>query len=741
MSMTIRLSLKPLKNVSKNGDNGRWSVTGLPVRLELLPNYTALPTGWVLLRGVLHRWGQDFSARLVAIVEGEGEVRHSFPLSVTRKGSIRELICLPKGVSRLLLEPMRSLGEFELGELSLSPVGKVERFVRMCRRVIPLFFKQSRERRHKVGLHAYTPFINLDEAYRVAGRFKAYSPALSYGKWIEEFDTLSKEDRRLMRRQIKVWDRSPIFQIIVFVSEPPGSGLKRTFDSLHGQLYRHFQVTVLVGPNAVKSSEVSRLPRLVEVLNPGSEADVIAVANARLKSFGQSSWIVVLEAGTVLAENALYWLAFKSLYKASAGLIYTDHDFLNKDGERVEPVFKPDWSPELLRSTTYIGCSAIVRSEMLVRAGGFFLNDNQGLAWHDLFLRVSEQLDIEAIRHIPAVLWHLPIVEAGQDEHPDRQIANPVIAHLSRLGVAASVTPLITGHFRVRYELPANPPLVSIVVPTRNALAHLRACMESVLMKSSYDNFEVIVIDNQSSVPLVLDYLEKLTKRPRVRVFRYDKSFNYSAINNFAAGVANGEVLCLLNNDTEVITPGWLEEMLGHLVQPGVGVVGAKLFYGDGRVQHAGDTVGPGGCAHHLHALIERDAPGYCSRAILAQDLSAVTAACLMTWRWLFQDLNGLDAINLPVSYNDVDYCLRVREAGYRVLWTPYAELYHHESVSRGKDNSRERQERSRREAIYMRNRWKHVMRHDPFYNPNLSYQRPDFSLSNSPMVKKPWRD
>jgi len=215
-------------------------------------------------------------------------------------------------------------------------------------------------------------------------------------------------------------------------------------------------------------------------------------------------------------------------------------------------------------------------------------------------------------------------------------------------------------------------------------------------------------------------------------VLRYDREFNYSAINNLAVREARGEVVLLLNNDTEVITPDWLEEMLGHLHQEGVGAVGAKLLFPYGRVQHAGDAVGPGGCADHLHADIARDDPGYCHRAVVAQEVSAVTGACLMTWRSLYQKLGGLDEKKLPVAFNDVDYCLRVQEAGLRVIFTPHAQLYHRESASRG-------QRSPDREASVMRRRWKARMRHDPYYNPNLSYRRPDFSLSDLPRVKRPW--
>jgi GT2 family glycosyltransferase len=224
-------------------------------------------------------------------------------------------------------------------------------------------------------------------------------------------------------------------------------------------------------------------------------------------------------------------------------------------------------------------------------------------------------------------------------------------------------------------------------------------------------------------------------------LLRFDQPFNFSAISNFGVGRARGEVVCLLNNDTEIISPNWLEEMVGHLIQNRVGVVGAKLFYPDGRVQHAGDAVGPGGCADHMHSMIAHDDPGYCNRAVVAQDLSAVTGACLLTWKYLYQELGGLDEKNLKIAFNDVDYCLRVREAGHRVVWTPHAELYHHESGSRGRDESEEARNLTRREADRMRARWRHAMRHDPFYNPNLSYDRPDFSLSKAPRVEWPWRE
>jgi GT2 family glycosyltransferase len=281
--------------------------------------------------------------------------------------------------------------------------------------------------------------------------------------------------------------------------------------------------------------------------------------------------------------------------------------------------------------------------------------------------------------------------------------------------------------------------MVSIIVPTRDMLHFLKPCVESLLARTTWPNYEILIVDNQSTCTETLAFMEAVGADERVRVLRYDQPFNFSAINNYAAEQSRGDILCLLNNDTEVLTPDWLEEMVSRLLQPGVGVVGARLYFTDGRVQHAGDVLGPGGCASHLHGPIAADDPGYMDRAMLAQDLSAVTAACFVTPRELYRSLGGLEEETLPVAFNDVDYCLRVRESGHRVIYTPYAELYHHESVSRGKDDDPVKAARAKRESDYMRRRWGAVIERDPFYNPNLNYSRADFRLGRLPRIGFPW--
>ncbi|HOL63955.1 MAG TPA: glycosyltransferase family 2 protein, partial [Accumulibacter sp.] len=423
----------------------------------------------------------------------------------------------------------------------------------------------------------------------------------------------------------------------------------------------------------------------------------------------EGEWFLWLQPGDQLAEHSLYWLAAEIVRHPATLMIYADDDEIDDKGRRCRPRFKPDWSALHLQATDYIGRACVVNGSVLPQ---LIAASGPVLAAANLWPLLSAlgRQSADRIRHVPAVLLHR----------------------------AAGVDPLPVVR-RVPLRPPEPTPQVSIIIPTRNALHLLRACVESVLNKTTYSNFELLIVDNGSDEAECLAYLACIDADPRVRVLPYRAPFNYSAINNFAAAQATGEVLCLLNNDTEVIATDWLDEMVALLSLEGVGAVGGKLYYPDGRVQHAGDTVGPGGCANHLHQFLAPDDQGYCQRASVVQDLSAVTAACLVTWRDIFQRLGGLNERHLPVAFNDVDYCLRLRQTGYRVVWSPDAALYHHESVSRGKDTSWRRELRSWREVGYMRRTWRQTMRNDPFYNPNFSYFRADFVLGPAPNVKRPW--
>lgn len=675
----VRLTLAPLDGVDRLAPGPTsCRVAGLRPWLELLWDTPEPPSGWALLRGTLRGRGDRYSARLV--LERENGQAVPLDLPVTRRGTVSELVHLPPDLARLVLECRQGEGVFELGPFTLRLVGLGERLRRFYSRLFAVYTRQSRRRRKSVGLRLATALLRPEEAYRLAGRFHAHAPALDYARWLDLHDLLTPADRAAI-----ALDAARLSVPCVIARGDP--------DVLAGQLY-----PARLGPDWPPEPD---------------------------------AWYLWPGPGARLAPQALYWLARLVTDRPELGLVYADHDHLDARGRRCRPEFKPDWSPELLRATNYIGPALALRGALLADCGRPAGPD--GL--HDLLLRAAERLTPDRVAHIHAPLFHLP------DRPPPAGDGAVVRDHLARCGQAGTVEVVGPGCYRVRYALPEDPPLVSVLVATRDRADILDRCLDSLWSRSSYPRLEVVVVDNQSREPRTLDYLSAIAQRPGVTVLPYDAPFNFAAINNLAVEAARGDAVCLLNSDTEVIDPDWLEEMVGRLLQPEVGVVGAKLLYADGRVQHAGDVVGPCGCAWHLHGHLPADAPGYCHRAVLAQELSAVTGACLLTWRDLYRSLGGLDAANLPVTFNDVDYCLRVRQTGRRVLFTPHARLYHLESASRGPDDTKAKRERSRREADYMRRRWKEVMRHDPYYNPNLSYARADFSLNCAPLVRRPWRD
>lgn len=285
-------------------------------------------------------------------------------------------------------------------------------------------------------------------------------------------------------------------------------------------------------------------------------------------------------------------------------------------------------------------------------------------------------------------------------------------------------------YVRVRYQLPTHQPLVSMIIPTRNGLDVLSVCIDSILEKTTYKNYEIIIVDNGSDCPDTLEYLKTIqNKYINVTVLTDDSPFNYSALNNKAAAIAKGEILALVNNDVEVITPEWLTEMVGHAIQPQNGAVGARLWYPDDTLQHGG-VIMVGGVAGHAHKHLPKGLPGYACRAIVSQNYSAVTAACLLVRRDVFEQVGGLNEKDLTVAFNDIDFCLKVQEAGYLNVWTPYAELYHYESKTRGFEDTPEKKQRFEKEVQYMRGRWAHILDADPYYNPNLTMAREDFSLA-----------
>jgi GT2 family glycosyltransferase len=703
--------------------------------------------GWVLLEGeVGPRHALCFTSLRLRRRSGEVE---EVPLATTRDGRIAQLIELPSDIDDVTWRAPDH-GQFASTRIAARRAGWIERTAHMAVRVIRTWLRLAPDLRREGGLSLLSFLRDPAATYRrevafrcryplvhqrEAPELRATDPLLGYPDWIQRYDTLRQQDVSAIRSHIARFAARPRFHLLVS-GNGDDAAAAATLASLRAQLYDNFDYTV-IDPSAPLSPE------------GGSQRanGNLATLSSLFSPLPDSDWIMLLRAGDTLPPHALYWFACEALAQPEATIIYSDDDAVDDTGQRARPRFKPDWSPALLHATHYIGAAAIFRTSTVAKAGGA----NPGDCRHgnyDLLLRVVNTAG-EHVSHIPAVLLHRrePSLQSQAASHQSQDeawesaqwCADALRAHFERNHVAAEVEQTAPGLRRVRYRLPDAPPMVSIVIPTRDAFALVRQCVDSVLEKTTYPNYEILIVDNQSRDAETLAWFEMIAAHPAVRVLRYDRPFNFSAINNFAVQGARGEVLCLLNNDIEVISPDWLEEMVGHLLRKQAGVVGAKLFYPYGRVQHAGVAVGPGGCADHLHTHLWRDEPGYCNRAVLAQELSAVTGACLLTWKDLYLRLQGLNETDLPVAFNDIDYCLRAQEAGCRVIFTPHAQLAHHESASRGSDAPLAKRLRARREVAYMRARWSQRLRCDPYYNPNLSYWRPDFSLGETRRVKKPW--
>ncbi|WP_269505367.1 glycosyltransferase family 2 protein [Burkholderia sp. IMCC1007] len=666
-------------------------------------------TAWLLKGQVV---GNAKACVATVVLTMHDDRTHALKVLISSKGHIEELAKTPAAVRTVHLIMDNDESPVQVRFLQHRRLSSAEYRLRQLWRAANTLYKHPLRRCARAGLTPVTLFRDLDHAYDVACRFRANVYRAGYAGWYQEFYAITPADRALMVRRAKRWQDLPLFNISLWVGrDTTQADIDATRASLQAQTYQHFKVVV-------RNDLPDHLTRLVST------------------PVAENSWHLVIRAGVTLAEQALFCLADAVIKTPDAAVAYADHDVVGADGQLCDPVFKPDWSPELLRSTNYIGDAFVWNGRYADRLHAFGEDVTGADVMHALLLALSE-LGSPMV-HVPAPLWHM----TPRDEHDDGAgTVRAVAAHLRRMGVPAEVESTGPGRCRVRYPVAEPAPLVSIVIPTRDQLGHLRRCISSVLEKTRYGPYEILVVDNQSIEPDTLAYLQSLEQVANVRVLPFDEPFNYSRINNMAIAEAKGELVCLLNNDTEVISPGWLGEMVGMLLSASgsVGIVGAKLLYGDGTVQHAGDTVGPGGCANHLHSGIGPDEPGYAGRALVAQDLSAVTAACLLTKKSTYQAVGGLDEIRLKVAFNDVDYCLRVREAGLRVVWTPHAVLYHHESVSRGKDDTPARRRRFKAEVDHMRKRWAHLMHHDPYYNPNLNYQQPDFSLGATPDIPRPW--
>ena len=594
---------------------------------------------------------------------------------------------------------------------------------------------------------AWTPFLTR-QIKRTTD--DAPPPPNSYAAWAAAYDRLTPEIADQIRAKIAALPKKPLISVLMPTYNTPEKWLVRAIESVRRQLYENWELCI--------ADDASKEPHVRKILEAYQKKDarikvVLRETNGHISASSNSAlalahgeFLALLDHDDEIRPHALACVALEIAAHPDADLIYSDEDKIDENGDRYDHYFKPDWNPDLFNVQNYISHLGVYRTLLVREVGGFRVGYEGSQDW-DLAMRVIERTAPERIRHIPKILYHWRSVPGstamviGAKSYATGAAEKVISEHFVRTGITATISPTKGSYWRVHYPVPTPAPRVTLIIPTRNRLEFLQPCVESLLAKTTYPNFELLIVDNDSDDAATLAYLASLPGRSplagdgstSVRVLRSPGEFNFSALNNFAVEHTDAPLIGLLNNDLTVINPDWLDEMVSHALRPEIGCVGAKLYYPDDRIQHAGVILGIGGVAAHAWQTHPRGAAGQAHRNLLQQNLSAVTAACLVIRREVYLQVGGLNADQLKVAFNDVDFCLKVRAAGFNNLWTPYAELYHHESASRGKEDTLEKRDRFRSEVEYMRATWGDLLDRDPAYNSNLTHTINDFTLALPP--------
>lgn len=723
----VRASRGEVTEFRSLGDDPQLAVTAVP-------GLDAIRPGWWRLRGRLVATdGAIIAPRFYAdFGQGYNEADCLNVCQISADGAVDTVVYIKSPLCSLRFDPTVRPTTFELGTLSMEPISRVVAVARMLAGIrAGQFGGPSHARGAAIRLVRDClrgPPMKAAQAL-VAEYVRASAlPGGSYQLWHHLYDPLRSELAERAARQMAEMRTYPGVALVICVDGARPEQLRRCLASVVAQTWPHWSLSLHIGPASDAVTEVAREfasdPRIVIRRHAGRVRE-LPVGEAI--SGVTYAYVGFIEREGELAPQAVCELACVINAHPDAAVVYTDCDRVDRAGHRVEPAFKPDWNPTLLLAQDYVGHLSVFYIDALRSAAEVRVGDP---GWHhELMLRCTEWAEPSSVRHIPQVLYH-----SHAEESSGRPAANmeAVRRHLERTERSTGGLAAVMDQVRVSPAVPEPQPLVTIIIPTRDRLALLRTCVESVLARTEYERYEILVVDNGSVEANTIEYLQALRLRPRCSVLPYPSPFNFSAIINVAARQAEAEVLCLLNNDIEVISAGWLSEMVAHAARPDAGVVGAMLYYPDDTIQHGGVVLGIGGVAGHVHHRSRRGIAGHHGRARAAQEMSAVTGACLVVRRCVFEEVGGFDE-GLAVAFNDIDFCLRVLEAGYRNLWTPHAELYHHESASRGHEDTVEKRARFAAEVATMRRRWGTFLDNDPAYNPNLTLDWSNFEPAFPP--------
>ena len=596
--------------------------------------------------------------------------------------------------------------------------------------------KKSHVRYKKHGLPG--AIERLEKEYKILHPFKMHRstpPYIEYLHWIKQ-----NEQNRLEQFREEQFAQKPLISIVMTTYNTPIEFLKSALDSVCSQIYPYWELCI--ADDASTKTEVHEVLKAyvqkdekIRVVFRKINGHVSLASNTAL-SLAKGKYVAFMDHDDKLAPNALMEVVKCLNQNPEAKLIYSDEDKIDEKDRRYDPHFKSGWNPDMFYSQNYISHLSVIERK-LVEEVGMLREGYEGAQDYELLLRVPEKLSEKEIVHIEKILYHWRAFDGSTAFDPEAKSYTSEAGlkalkdYFSSKETATKVEMgMVSNTYKVSYSL-TDDPLVTIIIPTKDGYDILSLCIQSILEKTSYKNYEIIIVDNQTTCHQTLAYLEELSNTYKyIRILKYDEVFNYSAINNFAVYHASGEVIALVNNDVEVISEHWLKEMVQHAIRHDIGAVGAKLYYDNDTIQHAGVVLGIGGVAGHSHKYFKKEDDGYFSRLKIIQNYSAVTGACLVVRKELYTEVGGLDETNLEVAFNDVDFCLKLLGKGYRNVWTPYVELYHHESISRGAEDNPHKVIRFNKEVSYMKKKWKNRLKIDKMYNRHLTNIHENFKVN-----------
>jgi glycosyltransferase involved in cell wall biosynthesis len=566
-----------------------------------------------------------------------------------------------------------------------------------------------------------------------------------YARWVRDYDTLTPAARDTLAGRVAAMTELPLISVVMPSYNPNPVWLREAIESVREQIYPNWELCI--ADDASPSEEVRAIlqsyansdPRIKVVLRP-KNGHISAASNSALELVS-GAWIALMDHDDLLPAHAMFWVADCIASHPDVQLIYSDEDKIDETLNRSGPYFKCDWNVDLFRSQNMFSHLGVLSTALVRAVGGFRLGLEGSQDW-DLVIRCMERIEPTQVRHIPRVLYHWRVhaesTAKSMDAKPYAVVAGErtLNEHFDRTQTRARAEHIGFG-YRVHYALPDTVPLVSLVIPTRNAAASLRRCVDSIVEKTAYPRYEIIVVDDASDDAASRAGLASVAAMPNVRVLRHAQVQGEAAMRNAAVEAAAGEVIALVDDSLEVMSPEWLSEMVSLALQPGVGAVGARLMDRRRILTHAGIILGLGadGVAGCSHRGMPAGREGYGGRAALIQSFSAVSSACLVVRKDRYLQVGGFDAIHLKETFADVDFCLRLGQAGLRTLWTPYAELLDHKPVARARKSTEPASSSHLEDVAYMKRRWGALLENDPAYSPNLMLAREDFSYAWPPRL------